>query len=221
MKSVALTAYPRSARGRNQVKQRRAAQRVPAVIYGRRIQPRSLELERKALDDVLHGAASESVLIDLTIEGEGTGPRLALIKEVQHHPLSRAVLHVDLHEVAADEPVTVTVPVETIGEAAGVKAGGVLEHVRFRVDLRGLPRELPEVLEIDVTALEIGQIITIGDLPCPPGVTVLGPREVPVILVAAPTKEEEVATPEAGAAVEGEAAQPEVITARKEGEGEK
>lgn len=211
MKSVALTAYPRAALGRNEVKKRRTAGRVPAVIYGRKIQPQALEVGQKELDDVIHHSASERALIDLSIEGEGTGPRLALVKEVQHHPISRGILHVDFQEVAADEQVTLTVPVETTGEAVGVKAGGVLEHVRFNVDLKGLPRELPEVLLVDVSAMEVGHVMTIGDLPCPEGVVALGDPEIPVILIAAPTKEEDAAT-------EGEpgtAAEPEVLSARK------
>lgn len=216
MKSVALTAYPRAALGRIQVTKRRAAGRVPAVIYGRKIEPQALEVGRKELDEVIQHSASESALIDLSIEGETSGTRLALVKEVQHHPLTRNILHVDFQEVAADEQVTVTVPVETTGEAAGVKAGGVLEHVRFNVELRGLPRELPEVLLVDVSALGVGEVLTIGDLPCPEGVVALGDPDIPVILVAAPTKETETAPAEGEV---GTSAEPEVLSAKKSEEG--
>ena len=217
MKSVALTAYPRPAQGRNQVKKRRAEGRVPAVIYGRKIQPQSLELGRKELDDVILHSASESALIDLTISGDSADVRLALVKAVQHHPLSRDILHVDFQEVAADEAVTVTVPVETTGESVGVKSGGVLEHVRFNVELKGLPRELPEIVLVDVTNLEIGQVVTIGELPLPAGVQVLSDPDIPVILVAAPTKEEELETTEEAGE---DAAEPEVLSERKDEESE-
>ncbi len=200
--------------GRNQVKKRRAEGHVPAVIYGRKIEPQPLEVGEKELVDLMHHAASESVLIDLSIEGDTSGPRLALLKAVQHHPLTQNILHVDLQEVAGDEPVTITIPVETVGEAAGVKTGGVLEHVRFNVDLKGLPRELPEVLVVDVSDLEVGQVITIGALPVPEGVAVLGDPDIPVILVAAPTKEEETEATEE--VEEAEGAEPEVISEKKE-----
>jgi large subunit ribosomal protein L25 len=133
---------------------------------------------------------SENILLDLAVEGDAKKTRLALLKEVQHHPLKSQILHVDLHEVAPDEKVTVMVPVETIGEAAGVKtSGGVLEHVLFKIRVRALPKDLPEVIEVDVSHLEIGQTIHLGDIKPPAGVEVLGDKKVSVISVAAPITE--------------------------------
>jgi len=99
---------------------------------------------------------------------------------------------VDFHQVAADERVTISVPVETVGEAAGVRnAGGVLEHVLFKIRMRGLPRNLPEYVEVDVSHLEIGQAVHLGEIPLPPGVEVVGDKSIPVIAVAAPITEEQ------------------------------
>ena len=83
------------------------------------------------------------------------------------------MIHVDFHEVSADETVTVMVPVEALGEAAGVKAGGVLEHVLFKIKVRGLPKDLPELIEVDVSHLDIGQTIHLGDIKPPAGVEVV------------------------------------------------
>jgi len=168
-----------------------------------------------AIEDLIKHSVSETILVDLAVEGEAKTARLALVQEVQHHPLSGKVLHVDFHEVAENEKVTVTVPVETTGEAAGVKTGGgVLEHVLFKIKVRGLPRELPEVITVDVTALEIGQSIHLGEIPLPPGVEVIGEKKIPVISVAAPITEAQEA-----AALEGATsplAEPEVLKEKKE-----
>src|ERR1044071_914056 len=143
MKSLSLRAFPRSAAKRSAVKKLRARGRVPAIIYGRQTEPQNLEVGLKEIQDLIHHSVSETILVDLAVEGDARSPqRLAL--EIQHHPLSGTVLHVDFHEVAENEKVTVTVPVETSGEAAGVKtSGGVLEHVLFKIKVRALPRELP------------------------------------------------------------------------------
>jgi len=186
----------------------RAKARVPAVIYGRQTEPINLELKLKDFEDLLQHSASETILVDLAIEGRESAQRLALIQEIQHHPLTGQVLHVDFHQVAEDESVTVTVPVESVGEAVGVKTGGgVLEHVLFKVKLRGLPRDLPEVVEVDVTNLAVGEAIHISELKLPAGVEVLGDRSIPVIAVAAPlTEAQEAAALEAATAPLGEAA---------------
>src|SRR5205814_8157248 len=162
-----------------------------------------------------HHSVSETILVDLAVEGQSESRRLALVQEVQHHPLSGKVLHVDFHEVAENEKVTVTLPVETSGEAVGVKTGGgVLEHVLFKIKARALPRDLPEVITVDVTNLEIGQSIHLGEIPPPPGVEVIGDKKIPVISVAAPITEAQEA-----AALEGATtplAEPEVLKEKKE-----
>jgi len=172
----------------------RAAGRVPAVIYGRQAKPQNLELSAKEFGDLLHHSASENVLVDLSVENDPRSKRLALVQEVQHHPLSAKVLHVDLHEVAENEKVIVYVPVETTGEAAGVKTGGgTLEHVMHKLKVRCLPKDLPEQITIDVTALEIGKSVHIGEVVAPPGVEIMGEKSRAVVAVAAPRAEEEVA----------------------------
>jgi large subunit ribosomal protein L25 len=194
MKSVALKAYPRSQVQRAEVKKLRASGRVPATIYGRQAGPQNLELNSKEFADLLNHAASENVLVDLTVDSDVRAKRLALVQEIQHHPLDGKVLHVDFHEVAENEKVTVQVPVETSGEAAGVKTGGgTLEHILFKLKVRSLPKDLPEQIILDVTALEIGKSIHVGDIQAPSGVEILGDKHLTVVAVSAPRAEEEVA----------------------------
>jgi len=187
-------------------KKLRSSGRVPAVIYGRHNPPQSLEIKIKDIQNVINSAHSEIVLLDLVVDGDPKPKRLALMQEVQHHVLSHKLLHVDLHEVAEDEMVTVMVPVEAVGEAVGVKTGGgTLEHVLFKLKVRALPKDLPEALMVDVSGLEIGKSIHIGEVKAPSGVEILGDKKVPVLSVAAPISEaQEAATLESATTPSGE-----------------
>jgi len=200
MKSVSLKAYVRSQVQRAEVKKLRATGRVPATIYGIHAQPQNLEVVGEEICDLLNHSVTENLLVDLAVQNDPRSQRLALLQEVQHHPLTGKVIHVDFHEVAENEKVTVMVPVETVGEAAGVKnGGGSLEHILHKLKVRSLPKDLPEQLTIDVTSLEIGKSIHLGEVPVPAGVEILGDKHLTVVAVAAPRAEEE-ATPADGAA---------------------
>ena len=201
MKSVPLKAYTRRSTRRAGAADLRRSGRIPAVIYGRQIKAQNLEVLAQELSDLMHAAHSENLLLDLMVEGDARAKRLALLQEVQHHPVGQHVLHVDFHEVAEDEKVSILVPVETTGEAAGVKTGGgVLEHVLFRLRVRALPRDLPEAITLDVTHLEVGKAIHLGDIKPPAGVEILGERAQTVIACAVPRAEVE-ETPAAEAEV--------------------
>src|SRR5688572_14028512 len=204
MKTVPLTAYPRTLGRRAGSKKLRSEGRVPAVIYGREAKPQNVEIKSKDIENLIHHSVSENLLVDLAIEADPRPKRLALVQELQHHALSGKLLHIDLHEVSETEKVTVMVPVETKGEAAGVKTGGgVLEHVLFKIKVRALPKDLPEFIEVDVTHLEIGQSIHLGDIQPPPGVEILGEKKVSVIACAAPiTEAQEAAVLEGAGAAE-------------------
>jgi large subunit ribosomal protein L25 len=206
MKSVPLKAYPRTQLRRGGVKKLRDTGRVPAVIYGRQVKPQNLEISAKEIGDLIHHSASENLLVDLSVENDARAKRLALVQEIQHHPLDGKVLHVDFHEVAENENVIVSVPVETVGEAAGVKtSGGVLEHLLFKLKVRCLPRDLPEQIIVDVTSLELGKAVHIGEIKAPAGVEILGDKGMPVVTVAMPrTEEEEVAATTTEAAAAGD-----------------
>jgi large subunit ribosomal protein L25 len=218
MKSVPLKAYPRTHVRRGEVKKLRGSGRVPAVIYGRQAKPQNLEVSAKEFGDLIHHSVSENLLVDLSVESDARAKRLVLVQEIQHHPLDGKVLHVDFHEVAENEKVIVQVPVETVGEAAGVKnSGGVLEHVLFKLKVRSLPKDLPEQIIVDVSSLELGKAIHIGEIKLPEGVEILGDKNIPVIAVAMPrTEEEEAAATEAAPAAAGDV---EMIKEKKE-EGE-
>lgn len=215
MKSVPLNAFPRTAVRRGGVKKlREQAKRVPAVIYGRGVQPQNLELNQVEIDSLIHHSVSENVLVDLLVQGDAKAKRLALVQDIQHHPLRGTILHVDLHEVADNEKVTVFVPVEPKGEAVGVKSGGgTLERVIFKLKVRALPKDLPEQISVDVSALEIDKSIHLGEIPAIEGVEFLGDKKNVVFSVAAPVTEAEET---AAAAAAGTAGEVEMIKEKKE-----
>src|SRR5512137_2199650 len=201
MKSVLLNAAPRLLGRRAGAKALRTDGRIPAVIYGRQAAPQNLEVKAKEMEDLIHHSVSENLLVDLVVKEDARPKRLALVQEVQHHPLTGKVLHVDFHEVAEDEKVTIMVPVETVGEAEGVKTdGGVLEHVLFKIRVRALPKDLPEVISVNVEHLKIGDSIHLGEIKAPENVEILGYKHISVMSVAAPITEAQAAPLETEAA---------------------
>lgn len=214
MKSVAMNAQARTAVKHAAVKKLRSTGLIPAVIYGRLAPPQNLQLNTIEFGDAIAEHVSENILMDLTVKDDARPQRLALVQEIQHHPVSRHILHVDFHEVAADEKVTIQVPVETTGESVGVKNGGVLGHVLHRLKVHALPKDLPEVILVDITALDIGKAIHIGDITAPTGCEILGNKELTVLAVTAALTEaqETAATTAAGET----AVQPEMIKEKKD-----
>ena len=213
---VSLKAARRTATGRNAVKKVKAAKAVPAILYGTGIEPTPLQLERRAIDNLLSHAVGENILVNLEIEDGGkSGARLALINEVQHHPVNQTVLHVDFKAVSLNEALVAEVVIEPVGEAAGVKTGGgLLEQSLRSIEVECLPKDLPGIISVDVSALELGQALHVSDLPQLAGVKYKADPELTVFLVSEPKTTEEAAP------VEGAATEPEVINEKKPAEGE-
>lgn len=208
-KQAKLTAERRTALGRSAVRKLKAAGSVPAVMYGSKDKPEALQVSRRDINALLSHAAGENILVELEIEGKN---RLALVQEVQHAPLGGAVLHVDFHAVSQDEVIEADVPLEPTGTANGVKnMGGLLEQSLRTLAIECLPRDLPDVIRVDVSALNIGDAIHVREIQLPSGVTTRIQPDLTAFSVLAPTVEEEpvAATAEA-------AAGPEVIREKKE-----
>ena len=199
---MALEAFPRTVKKRNAVKKLRGAGRIPGVLYGRGQDASGVEIDAKAFEVLVKQATSGALLIDLACDGKNG---LALIKEVQHHPLTGAFLHVDFYSVKENEAVTVFVPIESTGEAVGVEmGGGHLEHVLFRVRVRGLPKDIPDELVVDVSNMDIGHTLHVKDIEVPEGVEILANADNPIYSVARPRVEIEETVEEDEEGVEGE-----------------
>jgi large subunit ribosomal protein L25 len=194
-----LQAQPRQDAGKGVARKLRAAGRVPAVLYGHGKDARSLSVDAKDLFHLLHGAAGGNVLIDLVIDGKKT---MAMPREIQRDHVRGEYLHVDFLEVRRDEKVTVDVPIHLVGESAGVKAGGVLEHHLWDLRIECLPQDLPDAIEADISALNVNDTLRVGDVVVPDVCTVLTPDDETIAAVVPPQARE---VEEAAEGVEGEA----------------
>jgi large subunit ribosomal protein L25 len=208
-KQVKLTAERRTATGRSAVRKLKASGAVPAVIYGAKDKAEPLQVSRRDINAILSHASGENILVELEIAGKS---RLALVQEVQHAPLGGAILHIDFHAISMDEVIEADVPLEPIGIANGVKnMGGLLEHNLRSLAIECLPRDLPDIIRVDVSALDIGDAIHVREIQLPAGVTTRVQPDLTVFSVLAPTVEEE----PVAAAAEAPTG-PEVIREKKE-----
>jgi large subunit ribosomal protein L25 len=215
MENTKLIAKKRDLEGSSNARRLRNEGTLPGVIYGAEKEPVSVEFNSHDFEQVLHHSASESLLIEIELEGEGAVR--VLVKDVQHHPVTSDLVHVDMMRVTAGKPITVDIQLELTGEAEGVKAGGILDHVMHSIGVECLPRDMVESFEVDVSELEIGQSLQVSDLKLGPKFKILVDADSIVAGVAAPRVEEE-AEEEAAEGAEGAASEPEVITEKKEGE---
>ena len=215
-KQVKIAAQTRSGVGRTSVKKLRAAGQVPAVIYGASQPSTNIQVGAREMQEILNHATGEHFLVELEIaEGASVSNKLALVQEVQHHPVRSTILHVDFHAVVADEVLHAEIPVETTGEAVGVKNfGGRLEVLLHMVEVECLPKDLPESIRVDVSAMRVGDALHLRDLQLPQGVAFRGDGDLTVIRIAGSV------VADAGATAEGPT-QPEVIGEKKPADGDK
>lgn len=183
---------------------------IPGVLYGKGKPSRAFVVAERDLRGALTGPSGLHAILDVVLAGQATA-HPSIVKEYQRDPIRGTVTHVDLQEVRLDQPIQALVAVSLVGEAPGVKLGGVLTHVTRDVNVEALPMSIPEHVDLDVSALEIGDTLRVEDLPAVSGVTYLDdPHETVLVTVTLPKlvveEEPEVVEGEEGeAAVEGEA----------------
>ncbi|MBI4430585.1 MAG: 50S ribosomal protein L25 [Candidatus Omnitrophica bacterium] len=214
MEKVEIKAAKREQTGKGLVKKLRKLNKIPAIVYGAGVNPVPLTLEGLEFNRVLRSHGGGNMLINLKVSGARLGEKTVIIKDIQYHPVTDEIHHVDFQAVSLTEKIRVQVALHETGESPGVVKGGVIDRVHHEIEVECLPTAIPERVEIDVSALDFGHAIHIKDLKFPEGVnSVLPPDEV-VFTVKAP-KEEKAPEPTPGEAVE-----PEVIKKGKEEEGE-
>jgi len=214
-----IQAAPRDRSGKGAARSLRRGGQVPAVIYGRGREAEALAVETAALNRLLAHIAAATTIVDVTVEGRA--PVKALIREIQRDPVRPAdIIHLDLYEVHADEKITVEVPIRFVGIPEGVRNfGGVLDQTMHSLEIRVLPADIPAQIDVDVTALNIGQSIHVGEVTVPNG-EIMNASGQTVCTVVAP-RTEEVVAPVVEEAAAG--AEPELIRKPKaadEGEAE-
>ena len=180
---INLPAERRESIGSASVGRLRRGGKIPGVVYGASQENYAIQLSNKAFRDILRNSASEQILVNLQIEGAKEKNKLALIQDVQHHPLSGQILHIDFNAVDENQDLNARVPVELTGEVAGVKHGGILDTLMHEIEVQCLPKNLPEILKIEVSALEIGDSLSIGDVTFPEGVSPVPDSSTLVVIV--------------------------------------
>jgi len=206
METIELNVAPRDTTGKTSARQLRREGKVPAVLYGAKRETTAVAVDGREFEAKV-GSIEGTHLIRLTSASADLGGRLVLVKEVQRHPVSRALVHTDLYEVDVTAKIKLRVPLHFIGRAAGVEIGGILQPIRREVEVLCLPTEIPDYLEIDVSALGIHDAVHISDLKPPQGVEIPYDTDEALVTVLPPVVEEVkvVAEPEA---VEGAPAAP-------------
>ena len=220
MKETKLTAKTRAEKGSASAGRLRRTGSFPAVVYGEGRPGLDVQLNEHDFVVMLRTHRSENMIVDLTVEGRAQ-PMKVMVKAMQHHPLSGRVIHVDFYEVSMTRKIEIDVPVKLVGVPTGVaNEGGILEHVLRTLAVQCLPGDLIEEFELDVADLHIGKTLRVRDVPVDAAkYKVLSDPDQVVAAVAAPrTEEEEKAATETDAATA--AAGPEVLTEKKDEEGE-
>jgi len=172
-----LKAAPRTRIGR--LNQMRREGWLPSVIYGLGAQNRNLSVDAKSFSELLAKSSSDNIIINLEIEGEGTS--LAFLQAIQHHPISGVAVHADFLAIDDKTEITAHIPAHIHGEAPGVKAGGVVEQYVHAIEIICVPDDLPDALDIDISTLEIGDSLHLGDIKYPKGVRPTHAKDVVIV----------------------------------------
>jgi large subunit ribosomal protein L25 len=186
----------RDGRGKGAARKLRAVGRIPGICYGASDEAQPVALDPRVLDRLIRtSAAGINTLFDLVGGGALDGKRV-LVKEIQRDPVTGTPLHADLYAVDLDRKVEVSVPYRLTGTAQGVKMGGIVDHALREVELSCLPRWIPEEIEVDISALEIGDSLHVRDIPLPENVTLVSDSDLSVVSIVAPAAAEEEVVPE-------------------------
>lgn len=204
MSEYQLAAEPRTDTGKGAAHRIRAVGRVPAVLYGHGIKPEHLSIDAREFGQAMRSGGANA-LLQLRL---GSDRHLALAREIQRHPVRGTFIHVDFLVVRRGEKVTVSVPVHLTGDAPGVVQGGILDQDLHQLSVEAEVTAVPEAIEADVSGLQIGDVLRVGELKVPSGATILDDSEASVVSVIAPIVEPVEAEEEAAEAeaAEGEAA---------------
>jgi large subunit ribosomal protein L25 len=214
MSEYKLAAENRSDAGKGAARRLRASGRVPAVLYGHGANPQHLSVDARQFGQALRTDAGVNVLMELEVGGDR---HLALAKEIQRHPVKGSLIHVDFIQVRRGEKVHVSVPVHLVGEAPGVREGGIADQDLYQVNVEAEVTNVPEAVDADVSGLNIGDVLRVGDLKAPGGAVILDDPEASVVSVVAPAVEAE---PEAELEEGAEGAEGEAAAAEEAVEGE-
>ncbi len=211
---IEFAVAPKAETGKGTARKLRASGKTPGIVYAPDLEPVMVTFREQDLAKALSSSAGRNVFLRLKCDDERLAGQRVLVKDLQVDPVKRVFLHADFYRIDPERVIHTTVPIHLVGTAIGVKEGGIMSVSRYEIAVACLPDDLPDAIEIDVTALRPGDSIHIGDLEIPETVRVLDSEQYTVCAVVAPTKieeeveeEEEIEGEEEGAA-EGEEGTP-------------
>jgi large subunit ribosomal protein L25 len=182
--SIAATVRSEDARGKGAARKLRASGKIPATLYGAAA-PMSVEVDPRALDDIFRVSRNHNTIVQVNVNGQDVP---CLVKEAQRHPLSREILHVDLYAVPEDRDIEVRVPVEAVGKSKGAAVGGRVRIIRREVRVVCHYRRIPLTVQVDVSALDIGEQIRVSAVPMPEGLRIAYETDYAVLSIVGKSK---------------------------------
>lgn len=220
MEKIALTAQVREKAGKGVARSLRRNEKVPAVLYSHG-KSMPISMGNKDIKKILNTEGGEHALISLKLEGaKDGGDRMALIKDYQMDPVNGALIHIDLMEVAMNEKVKIPVAVHIVGNSIGVKEGGIFQYGLRQLEVECLPNQIPDSIEVDITALKVNESLHVRDIKVPTGVRILTEADATVATIQPPISDAKLEAMLAAApAAATEGAEPELVKKpKKEGE---
>ena len=215
MEQPVLTARIRKSKGKGAAKKLRKMAQVPAVFYGPKTESVMLAVDYPELERLLKKGSSDNVILDLQVQSDqGSETHKAIIKDLLIDPVKDIYLHADFYEISMDKEITVDVPIRLVNSPVGVTEGGILQHIRRKLNISCLPDKMIDALELDVSGLAIGDSLHVEDIDLPEGIVSLEEGHLTVATVAAPTVVEE----EEEEVIEEELAEGEVAESEQEAE---
>jgi large subunit ribosomal protein L25 len=210
MEQVALESLIRKPSGKGGARSLRRSGNIPAIFYGPETEPIPIQVAKSSLEKTFKKQPGENVLYQLTIKGDGQEKvKTVMLKDLQKDPIDLTILHLDFYEVSLFKEIDVTVALKIIGKAPGVEKGGILQEISRDLDIRCLPTNIPNYIEVDVSSLEIGDSLHAEDIRLPEGVRLLSDSHLTLVTVIPPVEEKP--------AAEEPAAEAEVEVAGKKG----
>jgi len=191
LEKIELKASIRKTVGNGPARELRRQGMIPAVLYGPKSDPIMLSVVIRELEQIVKSGNIGQMLLNIVIQNGKKQSKTAMIKELQTQPVSGALLHIDFYEVAMDQKIKISIPVVTSGEAVGVELGGILQVVRHEVDVFCYPNNIPESIEVDITNMEVGDSLHIGDVPLDEAIELADESNFTIVTVLSPKVEEE------------------------------
>lgn len=192
MELIELKANVRTERKKGPARRLRVAGKMPAVLYGPGAEAIALSIDAADLEKAIKNRSGSQVFFNIVIDGGDAKNKTAMIKELQTHPVSRAMIHADFYEIAMDRKIRATAPVTVTGKSVAVENGGMVQIIRRELEVLCFPNQMPEEIQIDITALDMGDSIHIEDIAVEEGIEFPHDVNFTVLTILSPRTEEEV-----------------------------